>query len=193
MQAGIAASVPDRVPVSQRGAVSAWLGVPQCIGVVLAALLVATVATGSSGYLALAVLTVALALPFALGTREEALPAARRPPVRWGSFLQAFDRSPDFCWAWLTRFLIVTGESAAVQYLLYFLRDRVHYSSLFPGQTPEDGLVIGLLRSLLPRSWHRRAGIGHGYPRPFGPLTRHRQENRIYEHPCGLVWPTVPG
>ncbi len=31
MQAGIAASVPDRVPVPQRGVVSAWLGAPQCV------------------------------------------------------------------------------------------------------------------------------------------------------------------
>jgi MFS family permease len=51
MQAGIAASVPDRVPVSQRGAVSGWLGAPQCVGVVLAVFLVSKVAGGSVGYL----------------------------------------------------------------------------------------------------------------------------------------------
>jgi MFS family permease len=33
----------------------------------------------------------------------------------------------------------------AVLYLLYFLRDRIHYSRLFPGQNAEDGLVILLL------------------------------------------------
>src|ERR1700722_8773634 len=56
MQAGIAASVPDRVPVSQRGAVSGWLGAPQCVGVVLAVFLVSKVARDSAGYLVLAVL-----------------------------------------------------------------------------------------------------------------------------------------
>lgn len=30
----------------------------------------------------------------------------------------------------------------AVLYLLYFLRDRVHYSHLFPGQKAENGLLI---------------------------------------------------
>jgi MFS family permease len=30
-------------------------------------------------------------------------------------------------------------------YLLYFLRDKVHYSQLFPGQTAEDGLLILVL------------------------------------------------
>jgi MFS family permease len=149
MQAGIAASVPDRVPVSQRGAVSAWLGAPQCVGVVLAVALVSKVVTGGAGYLLLAALTVALALPFALGTREQPLPAARRPPLDPRGFLRSswlgLLRYPDFGWAWLTRFFIVLGNSAAVLYLLYFLRDRVRYSALFPGQPAEDGLAILLL------------------------------------------------
>lgn len=33
----------------------------------------------------------------------------------------------------------------AVLYLLYFLRDRVHYSHLFPGQKAENGLLILIL------------------------------------------------
>ena len=33
----------------------------------------------------------------------------------------------------------------AILYLLYFLRDRLHYSRLFPGQTAQDGLVILIL------------------------------------------------
>jgi MFS family permease len=97
----------------------------------------------------LAVLTVVLALPFAVGTREPALAPLRRPPFEPRAFLRSFwpspIRYPDFAWAWLTRFLIVLGNSVAVIYLLYFLRDRVHYSSVFPGQTAEDGLVILLL------------------------------------------------
>jgi MFS family permease len=149
MQAGIAAAVPDRVPVSQRGAVSGWLGVPQCVGVVAAAFLVTDVAAGSAGYLVLAVLTVILALPFVLGTREAPADRDWRPSFEPHAFLRSllpgFGAAPDFGWAWLSRFLIVLGNSAAVLYLLYFLRDRVRYSSLFPGQTAEDGLVILLL------------------------------------------------
>ena len=37
------------------------------------------------------------------------------------------------------------GNAMAVLYLLYFLRDRVHYSRLFPGHKAEDGLVILIL------------------------------------------------
>lgn len=149
MQAGITACIPDRVPVEQRGLVSGWFGVPQTVGAIVAAALVSKIVTGTGGYLALAALTVLLALPFALGTRDGPSAPARRAPFRWRGFLYALCtgpvRSPDFGWAWLTRFLMVLGNSVAVLYLLYFLRDRVHYSALFPGQPAENGLVILLL------------------------------------------------
>jgi len=111
--------------------------------------LVSKVVTGNAGYLLLAVLTVVLALPFVLGTRDPPLDPRLRPPFAARAFVRSFwikpKAHPDFGWAWLTRFLIVLGNSAAVLYLLYFLRDKVHYSRQFPGQTAEDGLVILLL------------------------------------------------
>ncbi len=42
----------------------------------------------------------------------------------------------------MTRLVVNVGNAMAVLYLLYYLRDRVHYSHLFPGQTAEDGLLI---------------------------------------------------
>jgi len=145
MQAGIVAAVPDRVPVAQRGAVCGWFGAPQVVGVVIAVALVTKVVTGNTGYVLLGATTVGLALPFALFTRSAPLPPGQRP-FSWQGFVRSFWLSPvsypDFGWAWLTRFFIVLGNSIAVLYLLYFLRDKIHYSRLFPGQTAEDGLVI---------------------------------------------------
>src|SRR5436190_4005550 len=60
MLASLTAAVPDRVPVVQRGAVSGWIGIPQVLGLVVGVVLVTAVVTGNaSGYLAVAVLTVA--------------------------------------------------------------------------------------------------------------------------------------
>jgi MFS family permease len=146
MQAGIAAGVPDRVPVSQRGAVSGWMGTPQVVGVLLAIVLVTQVVSGNGGYVLLAAATVALGLPFVLFTRDAPLSRGDRPVFDWREFLGSFwlspARYPDFGWVWLTRFLMVLGNSMAVLYLLYFLRDQIRYSQLFRGQTAEDGLVI---------------------------------------------------
>ncbi len=52
---------------------------------------------------------------------------------------------PDFGWAWLTRFLASLAIAMGTLYLLYFLRDAVHYARLFPGQTAADGLLILIL------------------------------------------------
>lgn len=149
MQASVTAGVPDHVPVAQRGAVSGWIGLPQTVGVVLAVALVTLAVTGNAGYVLIAALVVACALPFALTTPDVRLFRADRPPFAFRAFARSFwlspRRYPDFAWAWLTRFAVNLGNAMAILYLLYFLRDRVHYSRLFPGQKAEDGLLILIL------------------------------------------------
>jgi MFS family permease len=149
MQASLTACVPDHVPVAQRGVVSAWIGLPQTLGVLLAVVLVTDVVTGNAGYVLLAGCVVACALPFALTTPDFRLARADRPAWRWRAFAASFwlspRRYPDFAWAWLTRFAVNLGNAMTLLYLLYFLRDRIHYSRLFPGHKAEDGLVVLIL------------------------------------------------
>jgi MFS family permease len=149
MQASITAGVPDHVPVAQRGLVSGWIGLPQTVGVVLAVVLVTVVVTGNAGYVLTAAAVVACALPFALTTPDPLLPRSARPPFAWRAFIRSFwlspRRYPDFAWAWLTRFAVNLGNAMALLYLLYFLRDKIHYSRLFPGQQAENGLLILIL------------------------------------------------
>ena len=149
LQASLSAAVPDHVPVAQRGTVSGWIGLPQSVGVLLAVVLVTKVVTGSAGYALLAACVVACTLPFALGTPDSPLDRASRPPWSWPDFARSFwlspRRYPDFAWAWLTRFAVNLGNGMTLLYLLYFLRDRLHYSRLFPGHKAEDGLVILIL------------------------------------------------
>jgi len=144
MQAGLAAVVPDRVPVGQRGGVSGWIGIAQTVSVVAATALVTKI-SGYSGYLLLAVAVVALALPFVIGTADPPLPHADRARLSWRVVTQCWwparSWTHDFRWAWLTRFLLVLGNAMAVVYLLYFLR-RIGFSALYPGHTAEQGLVI---------------------------------------------------
>jgi MFS family permease len=152
LQASLSAAVPDHVPVAQRGAVSGWIGLPQSVGVLLAVVLVTDVVTGNAGYALLAACAVACVLPFALGTPDPPLPPGGEPPWQWRAFARSFwlspRRYPDFAWAWLTRFAINVGNSMTLLYLLYFLRDRLHYSRLFPGHKAADGLVILILAYL---------------------------------------------
>ncbi|MFE1750402.1 MFS transporter [Streptomyces anandii] len=138
--AAVTAAVPDRVPRGQRGAVGGWLGAAQILGVVGGTGL-ATAAGGiAAGYAACAVFTVAGVLPYVLCHRDVRLAAQDRPPWSWRGFLAGFRlgprRYPDLAWAWLTRFLINLSNALVLLYLLYYLRDRVHYAD------PERGVLV---------------------------------------------------
>jgi MFS family permease len=148
LQAGLTAIVPDRTPVRQRGLVSGWIGLTQSIGVVVGVLLVTAVVSGAvPGYLLIGALVVLTAVPFVLATSDP--PPAATPRFSARSLITAFRFSPranpDFAWAWATRFLVQLGNAMATLYLLYFLRDKVHYEQLFAGQKADDGLLILIL------------------------------------------------
>jgi len=150
LQAGLNAIVPDRTPVRQRGLVSGWVGLTQSIGVVVGVLAVTVVVSGTaSGYLLIGVLVLLTAAPFAFTTPDPPVPLADAPRFSARSVLTAFRFSPrenpDFAWAWATRFLVQLGNAMGTLYLLYFLRDQVHYEKLFPGQKADDGLLLLIL------------------------------------------------
>jgi MFS family permease len=112
--------------------------------------LVTVVVSGTvPGYLLIGVLVVLTAAPFVLATPDPAIPAADAPRFTARSVLTSFRfnprENPDFAWAWGTRFLVQLGNAMATLYLLYFLRDRVHYEELFPGRSADDGLLLLIL------------------------------------------------
>jgi len=149
--ASLSAAIPDHVPVRQRATVAGWVGMPIALGLVLGTVLVVDVLGQHllSGYIALAVLMVVLALPFVLFTPDHPLAPRDREPFSWRQVAASYWISPreypDFGWAWLTRFLASLAIAMGTLYLLYFLRDAVHYARLFPGQTAADGLLILIL------------------------------------------------
>ncbi len=149
--ATLSAALPDHVPVRQRATVSGWVGMPIALGLVLGTVLVVDVLNQDllTGYITLAVLMVLLALPFVLFTPDHPLAPEHREPFSWRRVASSYWISPreypDFGWAWLTRFLTTLAIAMGTLYLLYFLRDKLHYARLFPGQTAADGLLILIL------------------------------------------------
>ena len=149
--ATLSAAIPDHVPVRQRATVSGWVGMPIALGLVLGSILFVDVLNQNlvTGYITLAVLMVLLALPFVFFTPDPPLAPEDREPFSWRRVASSYWISPreypDFGWAWLTRFLASLSIAMGTLYLLYFLRDDVHYARLFPGQTAADGLLILIL------------------------------------------------
>ncbi|KAA2263763.1 MFS transporter [Solihabitans fulvus] len=150
MLASLTSAVPDRVPVSQRAKVGGFIGISQMLGTVLGALVVTVVVTSlPGGYAACAVLVVLVALAFVLFTRDAPLPRRVRSRARGAAFrpgrrvrevvanLWISPREhPDFAWAWGCHFMINLGNAFGTLYLLFFLKDAVHYPD------PDTGLLI---------------------------------------------------
>ncbi|HET6624863.1 MAG TPA: MFS transporter [Nocardioidaceae bacterium] len=140
MLAAIMATVPDQVPVQQRGGVGGWLAVAQTLGIVGGVGIAAATGSIAAGYLATAAALVVLALPYLFDHRDVALDRAHREPWDTRRFLSSFwidpRRFPDFGWAWLTRFLVNLGNALGTLYLFFYLQDAVGYGN------PEDGVFI---------------------------------------------------
>jgi MFS family permease len=145
--ASLSAAIPDHVPVRQRATVAGWVGMPQALGLVVGTVVVVDVFTSvSGGYLALAALLAVFTLPFVLRSPDYPLETEHREPLSWRQLARAYwinpRAYPDFAWAWITRFLASLAIAMGTLYLLYFLRDQIHYAQLFPGKTAADGLLI---------------------------------------------------
>lgn len=140
MLAAITATIPDQVPVAQRGVVGGWVAVAQTLGVV-GGVGIATVTGGvAAGFVATAVVVVAFSVPYVLRSRDVALTRAEVEPFDLKGFLAAFwvdpRRYPDFGWAWITRFLVNLGNALGTLYLFFYLQDAVGYDD------PEAGVFV---------------------------------------------------
>ena len=142
MLAAITAVVPDQVPVRERGVVGGVLAIAQTVGVIAGSGVAAATGSIAAGYLTLAAVLVVTTLPYALDSRDIALPRELRPPLRWGPFLRGFwvspRQHPDYGWAWFTRFLMNLGNALLVLYLLYYLTDAVG----LPDDQAEDAVFV---------------------------------------------------
>lgn len=125
--AAITATLPDRVPETQRAWVGGWISLGQTLGVLVGAGLAISFGGYQAGYLACAVFLIISAVPYLL--RSDDLPISDKTPFELISFVKSFWVSPkdhpDFAWAWIVRFLVNLGNAIATLYLFFFLKDAV--------------------------------------------------------------------
>ncbi|WP_086787611.1 MFS transporter, partial [Crossiella equi] len=148
MLAGLLASIPDRVPVLQRGLVGGWIGFAQTIGGLVGIIIATSIKPAMTSYVVLAVLLVLLALPFVLRSAEAVLRREQRPPGGVGALLSGFyvspSKHPDFAWALLNRLLMNLGFVMGTLYTLYILQDVIRSE-----HPQEDLLLVTLLNAVV--------------------------------------------
>ncbi len=126
LTAALTAMISDQIPAGQRGIASAWISAPQAIGLILGVLLVVALElTVLFGYLVVAVLLIALVIPFLIVAPDARLDRTDRPPFSARTIVAGFWISPvkypDFAWTLLGRILVNIGNALGTTLLLFFL------------------------------------------------------------------------
>jgi MFS family permease len=151
--AALVAVLPDQVPTGQRGLVSGILGI--CLPIASASgTFVVQLFTGNQVAMFLAPCAIGglFILLFAVTLEDRRLPRAGKP--HWslrelaGTFYVSPRQSPDFAWAFASRFLFVLAYAFLTTYQVYYLLDKIGSAEaevprqIFVGTLVQGSLVV---------------------------------------------------
>ena len=124
------AVLPDQVPSAQRGMVSGVLGVCLPVAAVSGTLLVKLFAGNQlATFLVPCGLGGFLILLFAVALKDRRLARADRPHWSLGEFARTFyvkpRTSPDFAWAFASRFMFLMAYAFLITYQVYYLVNKI--------------------------------------------------------------------
>src|SRR4051794_4328123 len=149
--AAMVAVLPDQVPEAQRGTVAGVLGVCTPVASVVATFLV-KLFTGDPLLMFLAPCVVGgfFIILFAVVLDDRRLAAAARPRWSLREFATTFyvnpRTSPDFAWAFASRFLFVLAYAFLVTYQAYYLLSRLGSAE---ADVPQQIFLGALVQSIL--------------------------------------------
>ncbi|MFC4334707.1 MFS transporter [Salininema proteolyticum] len=140
--AALTATIPDEVPVHQRGKFSGAVGATLTTGILIASFIGAVTQNVYILFLVPAALAAVLVGQFVLAHRES---ASHERPGRFTvkDFLFTFVFNPvahpDFGWAWLSKFLVMGGQVFIMLTIAFFVEHTLGYS---PEKTTQTVAVL---------------------------------------------------
>ena len=128
--ASLIAVLPDQVPPVQRGLVSGIVGVCLPLASVCGTFVVQLFATNMLAmFVAPCAIGALCVLAFVLSFHDRRLTPVERRPWSLREFAATFyvspRQSPDFAWAFVSRFLLLMGYAFLITYQAYYLLDRL--------------------------------------------------------------------
>lgn len=146
LYAPLTAVVPDMVPDSQKGLVSAWAGAALPVATLFTAMAVVPLNTATPWQFGLVVAAAAvLVLPFALSLREP--PRRVADGDKLGLSIAAF-KDRNFSFAFVSRLLMESAVAIHTLYLLFFLQGLPSETSL-AGREPAQAFSLLLIAGTL--------------------------------------------
>ena len=145
------AVLPDQVPEAQRGMVAGVLGICTPVASVTGTFVVKLFAPNLLVmFLAPCAIGGFFILVFAAVLRDRPLAAADKPPWSVREFAATFyvdpRRSPDFAWAFASRFLLVLAYAFLATYQVYYLLDKLGSAE---ADVPQQIFLGALVQSVL--------------------------------------------
>jgi MFS family permease len=128
--AALVAVLPDQVPTAQRGTVSGVLAICLPLASVGGTFLV-QLFTGNqiAMFLVPSAIGAVLILPFAVTLKDRRIAEADKPTWSVREFLSAFyvnpRKSPDFAWAFASRFMLLLAYALLTTYQAYYLLEKI--------------------------------------------------------------------
>lgn len=140
------AILPDVVPTFQRGMTQAIVGFMSPLTMILGVYFLGRLIDLRIGYYTLAATLLILTAIFLPSFHEPALPKNVFLPFRMRSFLSSFWINPwthpSFGLAWIFWLLVWSGYALGTgAFLFLYLQNVVHYSALFQGHSPKEGIA----------------------------------------------------
>lgn len=141
------AVLPDQVPARQHGLVSGILNTGFPVGVVAGVSVAQAVSPDMLMMFMLpGAVAAVLVVLFMLRLDDRRLNPSDVAPLDWKGFLRSFwispRTAPDFCWTWLSRFLLFMGLATLLSYQVFYLLDKV---GIAPAAVPETMLKSTLV------------------------------------------------
>ena len=149
--AALVAVLPDQVPAVQRGLVFGALGI--CVPIAsVSGTFVVQLFTGNQLAMFLAPCAIGglLVLPFVLTLKDRRLDKATRPAWSAREFAGTFyvnpRNSPDFAWAFTSRFLLILAYAFLVTFQAYYLLEKIGSTET---EVPQQIFLATLVQSVL--------------------------------------------
>jgi MFS family permease len=144
------AVLPDQIPERQHGRVSGILNAGFPVGVVAGVFTAEAVSPNMLAMFMLPGLVAAvLVVLFVLRLDDRRLNPDDVAALDWKGFFGSFwispRTAPDFCWAWLSRFLLFMGLATLMSYQVFYLLEKV---GIAPAAIPETMLKSTLVSTL---------------------------------------------
>lgn len=148
------AVLPDQVPERQHGRVSGILNAGFPLGVVAGVSVAQAVAPSMQAMFMLpGVAAAVLVVLFMLRLDDRRLSPSQVAPLDWKGFLGGFwispRAAPDFCWAWLSRFLLFMGLATLMSYQVFYLLDKLGVAQSAVPETMLKSTLVSTLTTVV--------------------------------------------